>query len=177
MIESRYYRKDLKRLVKKLTRKKNQKKWTEKRMVVMEKHIVLAYYIVRKLIENDKVTNKTKSQVLTVEKFPRTAKAITPFNYWAIDEIYDLNKGVTENLNIKDFSDVCIHSRTIYLTIDKTKNWDKLFLTSDKKMDEFLMAVSTEELIRTLNIVIKDYPKSLSYTWNPKKGKYDKEIN
>lgn len=177
MIESRYYRKDLKKLVKKLTIKKNPKKWSEKRMVVMEKRIVLCFYIIRKLIENDKVTNKTKSHVLTIEKFPRTLKAITPINYWVIDEIYELDNGSIENINIKDFSDLCIHSRIIYLQIDDTDNWDKLYLTSDKKMDEFLLSVSVEELIRTLNIVIKDYPKSINYTWNPSKSDFDKEIN
>lgn len=176
MIESKYYRQDLIRLVNKLSPKRHPPKWKEKGMVIMEKRIVLALYIIRKLIENDKVTNKTKDLEISVTKTPRTTKEITPINFWDLDEIYDNTKSAEAHVDIFELSNICIHSKVLFLKTDQVGNWDLLEVTSDFKQEQFLLGIRCHELIRILELVIKDYPRTYNYRWNQKKGRWDKEI-
>ncbi len=140
----------------------------------MEKRIILAVFIIRKLIENDKVTDKTKSKTIDVFKLPRNKKQITPMNFWDIDEIYDYQNESEIKISITDLSNVCIHSRILYLTIDETGNWDFLLVTSDFKQEQYLLKIPVSGLIDIFETVITDYPTIISIAWNEEKGKYEK---
>ena len=90
MIESRFWKEDLLNHAKRLKPVKKPKIWSERRVVNFEKELIISFFCIRKLFENNKVSNKSKEYKASIYYCLPTGKPITKMTQSAIYEVYDM---------------------------------------------------------------------------------------
>jgi len=90
MIESRYWKDELKRIANTIRPLKNPVRWSERAHCVIERDLMLGLFIVRRLIELHKVSSATRDCTLSVFSCPTRGVHVHCNNHHLIDELYDL---------------------------------------------------------------------------------------
>ena len=121
MIESRFWKVDLLNHAKKLKKRKEIKRWSEKSQVNFEKEIIISFFLIRKLIEANKISKAVKKTKIQLLAYPRTNKQLTNRNHWDVRELYDFDNPKNVTKGIVFLSNQLIHSLTIF-AIRKDKN-------------------------------------------------------
>lgn len=172
MIESCYWKEDLLSHAKRLRPITKPKRWREKLMVNFEKELIISFFLIRKLFETHKVSNKSREYRASVYCYAPTGKRITKLNEWAIDEIYNLEKEKRVKKSILFLSNQLIHSCTIFAYREEDRNWGGVYACSDFERNKTIYRISIQEIIKIFELVGNDYPSSMRMTWNEKKGDY-----
>lgn len=176
-MESFYWKEFLLKTASELRHVKHPKPLTLRRMEIVERDIVISFFVLRRLIELHKVSNKVKDFQLSVFAWPSTGKLATLINKHRIDELYDYNK---EKHQIKKPIYICnqiIHSYSMELMIDDTRNWDSLLTVSDYDRKNCIWRIPMKTILKLLRTAAKDYPSRLKYTMNAKIDDYDVETD
>jgi len=176
MIESRYWKDDLLRIAKKLRSVASPKHRTEKLIITAEKDIVIAFFIVRKLRESYKISDRTYSSKFDIVRY-RNIHHVTNRNYWDIGKCYDLKS--PENVK-HDMNFICnqlVHGGAMYITMRKDRNWDSIYVCSDFERTNYLYSIPISEIIKILEIIGNEYPKSSSLIYSKEKGDYIVKID
>ena len=90
MIEARYWKEDLLKYAKNFRPVKNPPRWSEKLQVDFEKEVIIAFFMIRKLFEAQKISSTTMNYLPTIYRYSYMAKQIHFLNYWKIEELYKL---------------------------------------------------------------------------------------
>ena len=89
-IESIYWREEISRIAKTLKPKRRPLNWSERLVCTTEREIIVGFFILRKLVELKKVTDKTKNLMLEIQGCkPKTNVHFS--NRFELEEYYDLN--------------------------------------------------------------------------------------
>ncbi len=187
----------LNNIVKNLRNRKEFKLDSGKISAQIEFDVMSGFYIIRKLIEHKKLTNRFISTNVKGYKFPSTQKEFTPFNDHRWPEFYDFTKKKKVKFDIKFLCNQFIHSFYFIPTetfVDENLNskidnvsdeqyhklckehkrkYDGLLFNSDDKKEEFIYEIDLEKIILIFEQVSKmDITKS-TITFNREKNKYD----
>lgn len=177
MIESAYWKEELLRIAKDLRPVPNPKRWTERGHAVLERDIMIGFFIVRRLVELKKVSSATANFVMDVFAAPATGK---PVSYWSrhdIWEVYDLVKEKPERKKALYMSNQFIHAYTSSVQRDETRNWADVYVVSDFDRATCIWRVPTKQIRRLFQTAGEDYPHSMHMTYNPSRGDYDVTTN
>ena len=90
MIESRYWREELTRIAKTITPVRKPPRWSERAHCVVERDLMIGFFIIRRLIELNKVSSRTRDYGLKVYACPALGIEVTQLNKGWIFETYDL---------------------------------------------------------------------------------------
>ena len=90
MIESRYWREELSRIAKTIMPLRKPSRWSERAHCVVERDLLIGFFIIRRLIQLNKVSSRTRDFRLRVYACPATGIEVTQLNKGWILEIYDL---------------------------------------------------------------------------------------
>jgi len=145
---------------------KKPRRWSEKYVITFEKEIILSLFCIRKLIEANKVSSKSRNYRARIFRCCPTGKKITNLNHWDIHDLYDLDAEHPVSKSITFIANQAIHSCTLfaYRTVDR--NWGGIYVCSDFERDKTIYRVPIDELINIFRLVAKDYPTSMSYEWD-----------
>ena len=174
MIESRYWKEDLLKYAKLFKPKKTPSRLTEKAQVNLEKDVIIAFFMVRKLMESTKLSSKTTEYKATLYRSPCVGK-VNNSNFWDIEKIYDFEQ---EEKCKKDVRFVCnqlIHGGATYAYRDETRNWGGLYTCSDFERSKYVYNIPLDEIVKILEIASNDYPTEIHYVW--KNGDYKVTTN
>lgn len=80
------------------------KRLTVRRFEIVERNIVISFFLLRRLIELKKVTNKVRNYRLQIYMWPSTGKQPTLLNHHSIEKLYDSSK---EQVLTKRIIDIC----------------------------------------------------------------------
>lgn len=169
--ESSYWKEDLLKTVNKLAKKKNQKKWSERSYVSVEKDIFLSFYSIRKLIEAHKITSTLTNKLYKIVSFESKGKNVTLLNCHKIDELYDLNKKISYSMNLKNLCNLFIHSY-VFTFYFHEKGIVGIFVNSDFSRNKKLYRISLELIISILKQVGEDDPNEIHYEFDKNKKDY-----
>lgn len=175
MIESKYWKIDLLSHSHKLKEKNSVKRWSAKAQVKFEKEIIVSFFIIRKLIESHKISKATRDTKLQLLAFPRTSKEINNFNYWDIDEFFDLSRSVKVTKSIKFIANQLIHSLVIY-AIRKNNKWDHILTCSDFEKSKRIYLILIKDVIKIFDLVGNDIHKGMAFTYDPDIDDYKIEV-
>lgn len=109
--------------------------------------------------------------------WPSTGKLPTLLNNHRIEELYDFSK---EHAQTKKSMYVCnqvIHSHSIAMVVDKTRNWDSMLTVSDYDRKNCIWRIPVDVMVDLLRTASTDYPYEVKYTQNEKTGDYDVKTN
>lgn len=109
--DSYYWRKELIKISKSLKKRIQYKKeWNDSKYAKFEKEIMFGFYIVRKLLEVNKLTSDFSSLKLECKVYPSKGKPITLMNNHRFNENYDLENPTIEKRELRFFINQFVHS-------------------------------------------------------------------
>lgn len=120
--ESYYWRKELIKISRKIQKKiKVQKNWSNSKYAKLEKNLMLGFYIIRKLMEANKLTNKLGSSKFQLKEYKNSSVNITLLNNHRFYENYDLQNHKVVKRDLKFLINQFVHSYTFAPIIDITE--------------------------------------------------------
>jgi len=177
MIESCYWKEELKRIAKSIRRSKKPARWSERALCIIERDLMLGFFIVRRLIELHKVSSMTRNFQMEVFSCPTRGKHVTSLNHHRIDELYDLEN---ENRQIKKplyVSNQFIHAYTSFIMRDESRNWSDVYIVSDFDRNDCIWRIPVSVIQRLFITAAQDYPHTIHKVFNKEKGDYDVSTN
>jgi hypothetical protein len=173
MIESVYWKEELERIAKSIRRVPNPTRWTERGVCVVERDLMVGFFIVRRLLELNKLSSKTKGHKLKLYRHQRKSSRLTNLNHWDLDEHYDWEKEVQVLKGVKYVSNQFVHATVSFVTRDETRNWSDVLLVSDFDRNDQIWRVPISEIRDLFLLASDDYPAKISMIYNEEKGDYD----
>lgn len=166
--ESFPWKEELLKITHLLENRLNQKRWTTRTSFLFEKEIFTSFYIIRKLVEAEKVSTKNKKINIPCYLIPSTGKTVTRPNKHRATELYDFIKYKKSNINILDLCNQVIHSYIFDPTFDEDLLLVGFWVSSDRNRNNFLYSFILEDVIKVFKIFGKDYPNSMSSIYDNK---------
>ena len=176
-MESSYWKEFLDDMASELQHVARPKRLTQRRCEIVKRNIVISFFLLRRLIELNKVSSKVRDFRLKVFAWPSTGKLPTLLNNHRIDELYDFSK---EKAQFKKITYICnqvIHSYAAAMVVDETRNWESMLTVSDKDRKDCIWRIPVCAMVDLLRTASTDYPKQVHYTLNEKTDDYDVETN
>ncbi len=176
MIESFYWKNDLLDYAKKFSPMKNPSRLSEKKQASFEKDVVLSFFMIRKLVECHKFTQKTLDHKLMIYRSPCIGR-VNNMNFHSIERLYKLE---SEEKISKDVIFVCnqfIHGGALFAYREDDRNWGGIYTCSDFERKKFIYRIPIIEIVRILRIAGNDYPHSMRFNYSKKSKDYVVEIN
>jgi hypothetical protein len=172
MIESCYWKEELARIAKSLRPVRNPPRWTERLHCVVERDLMVGFFMLRRLIELNKVSSAVKDFRMTVFSCPNSGKPVTLLNRGDVDELYHMDKERKEIKKPLYLSNQFIHAYLSFLARDETRNWRSIYIVSDFDRNNCIWRIPTAVVQELFLLASQDYPHSASYVFDAKKGDY-----
>jgi hypothetical protein len=173
MIESCYWKEELRRISKLVRPVTKPRRWTERAHCIVERDLMIGFFIIRRMIELHKVSPKTKNFNMEVYSFRNRGKKVTILNRGDLDTLYDLDNERREIKQPFYMSNQFIHAYLSFISRNEKRNWDSVFIVSDFDRNDCIWRVPIECIRDLFDVASRDYVHSGSYTYNERKGDYD----
>ncbi|MCD4730765.1 MAG: hypothetical protein K8R74_09210 [Bacteroidales bacterium] len=175
-MESRYWKEFLASTAKELAWKKSPKRLTERRLEIMERDVILSFFIVRRLIELHRISLKTIDFKFEIFSCPYNGRPLRPTNRHWFEESYDLENEKKQNKKTMYIANQFIHSTLFLMLIDETRNWDSFYVVSDYDKKNCIWRIPAKQVYDCLKLVSDDYLELFSYKYDEAKDNYIIEI-
>lgn len=178
MMESRYWRAELKTELKELNELRHFVRWSEKRQILFERKAMLVAFQIRSLLERPKVSRKIAKSNIRVVQFPATESTPLDKILGDISAMYDWEAGENFEMPVMQFCNQIIHYKYMYARSEVSKLFTEMVLVSDYKMPKGIFKVDIDNMISLFNKFTTDDSGldregvSSSITWNESKSKY-----
>lgn len=176
-MESSYWKEFLAETASDIQRVRRPKRLTQRRYEIVERNIIISFFLLRRLIELHKVSKKVRDFRLQVFAWPSTGKLPTLLSNHRIDELYDFSKEQAQTKKPMYICNQVIHSYSTALVVDETRNWDSMLTVSDYDRKNCIWRIPVDAMVDLLKIASKDYPYQVKFTRNEKTGDYVVETN
>lgn len=182
--DSSYWKDDLLRRAKVLSRRKSQKRWAvllrrkspdrwqEASLARIEQDLMLGFYGIRKLIEASKLSDAVAKQLVALNLHPRTGKTVTKLNWHKLDELFDYNHSSREERYLDYVCNQFIHSYIFCVVTDDGGALHGFYFASDRQRRRGLYFLNVDEVIRIFRQVGEDYPNEVRMQWDQDFGDY-----
>jgi hypothetical protein len=177
MIESCYWKEELTRIAKTIRPVQKPVRWSERAHCVIERDLMIGFFIVRRLIELHKVSSKTRDYSMTVFSYPVRGKQVHRMNvdnYW---KTYDLENERRESKKPLYLSNQFIHAYTSFVARDQTRNWSDVYIVSDYDRNDCIWRIPLAQIRGLFSVAAQDYPHSLQMIFSKEKGDYEVSTN
>jgi hypothetical protein len=144
---------ELLRIADRLEKRQSQKRWPEQSFSLAERDIMFAAYIIRKLIEANKLSDDVTGREIVVIEHPLSGRAPDIMSYERIWENYDLQAGVECVLSLRDLCNQVIHSFNWTIVRYEHGGLGGIFVSSDRARRKILYFVDIVLLVVILREV------------------------
>jgi len=176
-MESFYWKEFLAETASEIKRVSNPKRITQRRSEIVERNIVISFFLLRRLIEMYKVSIKVRNYQLKVFAWPSTGKLPTLLNKHSVEKLYDFSKEFAQTKKPLYICNQVIHSYATLLLIDETRNWDSILAVSDYDRKNCIWRIPVKSIVDLFQTVSKDNVYQLKYTRNDNSVDYSVETN
>lgn len=177
MIESCYWKEELARIAKSIRVSKKPARWSERAHCIIERDVMLGFFIVRRLIELHKVSSATRDLHMRVFSCPSRGKLVYRMNGPLIYEAYDLEKERPTGKRPMYVCNQFVHACTSYVVRDDSRNWADVYVVSDYDRNACLWRVPVAEIRRLFCVAAQDDVREMKLVYNEQKGDYDVRTN
>lgn len=177
MIESCYWKEELHRIARSIHRVSKPPRWSERAHCIVERDLMIGFFILRRLIELHKVSTATRDQKLNVFSYRAHGKNATLLTRHDVWELYDLGREVPANKKPGYIANQFIHAYTSFVARDESRNWSDVFVVSDYDRNDCIWRVPFPEIRRIFRTAAEDYPHFARMDFNAKKRDYDVQTN
>lgn len=176
--ESYYWKRELTKLAKKLTNRIPCKRfWTDAQNGAFEKEVMIGFYVVRKLLESQKLPNIIASTKLIGIKYPNNGTDVHLMNNHRFPEHYDFENGKDEKFDLKFLINQIVHSYIFSpnFDIDETNGdmtLSAIHFCSDDHRNKWIYEVSIQTIIELFDKVGQSNVTSAHYFYDHQKKDY-----
>ena len=179
MIESRFWRQELRTDLAWLRKHKFYRRWSEKQQVLYERRLMLVAFQIRSLLERPKVAREYAMKELSVVRYrKKSEKPFTRIDY-AVDEYFDVEAPQPCKLRALQLCNQLIHYYLMFIW--GHRNYETLFVFSDFKRHECLFEINVEELLDYFaqfgreDSALSSTRSKVALKWNAEKQDYEYE--
>ena len=172
MIESRYWKEELARIAKTIKPLRKPPRWSERAHCVVERNLMIGFFIIRRLIELNKVSSRTRDYGLKVYACSTIGIDVTQLNQGGFFETYDLENEKQETKKPLYISNQFIHAYMSFVLRDETRNWSDVYVVSEFDRNDCIWRIPIPVIRKLFKLVSDDYPSKLILVWCPKKKDY-----
>ena len=176
-MESQYWKEFLAETASDLQHVARPKRLTQRRYEIVERNIIISFFLLRRLIELHKVSSEVRDFRLLVFAWPSTGKLPTLLNNHRIEELYDFSKEHAQTKKPMYICNQVIHSYSSAMMVDETRNWDSMLTVSDHDRKDCIWRIPVGVMVDLLRTASRDYPYKMKHTLNEKTGDYNVETN
>jgi hypothetical protein len=177
MIDSFYWKEELRRIAVTVQRVAKPRRWSERAHCTVERDLTVGFFLLRRLIELNLVSSAIKSKRIRVFSFRALGKRVTRINAHRIGELYDCENEVAESKSPLYVSNQFIHAYTSMVARDQTRNWSDVIVVSDFDRNDCIWRIPVCEIEILFKAASVDYPHTVEMKFNPKSGDYDVKTN
>ena len=172
MIESGYWKEELARIAKTLKPLRKPPGWSEQACCIVERDIMIGFFIIRRLIQLNKVSSRTRGFSMKVYSCPAQGIEITEMNNHRISDNYDVENEKSETKSPKYISNQFIHANISFVFPDETGNWSDVYVVSDHDHQKHIWRVPIHVICELFQLASDDYPSHIRYKFNEKEKDY-----
>ncbi len=177
MIESCYWKEELQRIAASIRRVPNPVRWSERAHCIVERDLMIGFFLLRRLIELGKVSSSIKEKQLDVFSYKARGKPVTKLNGHDIWELYDMENEIPETKKPLYISNQFVHAHTSFVARDESRNWSDVILVSDFDRNSCIWRVPISMIEALFREASKDYPHCVQFEFNPNRRDYDIKTN
>lgn len=178
--ESYYWKRDLLKLARRLTKRKSTEIWKEPDFGEFEKEIIIGFYIIRKLSDSFKLSNATISTKVRGRRIPNNKKIVHLTNNQRYIDFFDFDKAKTEKFDLTFLANQLVHSY-IFSPYSSDEEENDIYplagihFCSDKNRNEWLYELPIDIIIDLFKKAGNDYPPTGSMIFDPTRKDYKVE--
>jgi hypothetical protein len=140
----------------------------------VEREVLIGFYSIRKLLDTFKVSGSTKTMSFGLRYFEiESGSRVDYFNRWEIDELFDLERPLSETRDLTFLCNQFVHSYVHLFEIGESQAVEGVFVASDRARNDRLYFVSREQIVRIFRAVGSDYPSRQHYQRDAKTGQWE----
>jgi hypothetical protein len=171
-MESRYWKELLSATAKELAWKKNPKRLTFRRCEIIERDVILGFFIIRRLIELSRASKRTIDFRFDVFSCPFNGRQMSPIDRIGIEKSYDIENEQPLTKKMAYIANQFIHSTLFLITYDNTRNWDSFFVVSDFDKSNCVWRVPAKQVECGFRVASNDYLENFTYKFDTKTNSY-----
>ena len=164
--ESIYWKNELYRNYRFITKFINSKYRKEKHFVSIEKAIMMSAYIIRKLDDAIKIPPYFLNNEIIIKKYITNKKIIDHMNWYRIEENYKLEDEFEYRDNWRYFVNQIIHSFTFIPVFNDDNKFIGIMLNSDRTKNETLYYICIYDIIKLILEISEGDLSSTEYCRN-----------
>jgi hypothetical protein len=174
MIESRYWRQELRTELAWLKRHRKYRRWSEKQLVLYERRLMLVAFQTRSLLERPKVNDRTRNARMPVIRYKKIGSK--PFTYVGPgfpEDRFDIANPERSELGVLDVCNQLIHYYWMQTWSEGTA-FKGMLVFSDFMRHKWAYEFLIEDLISLFSAFADDASAAteLRFRWNEKKQDY-----
>ena len=174
MIESTYWRQELRAELAWLKKHRKYRRWSEKQLVLYERRLMLVAFQVRSLLERPKVNDRARNAKMPVVRYKKIGKK--PFTFFGPgfpEDRFDIGNPEKSDLAVVDVCNQLIHHYWMQ-TFSEGTAFKRMLVFSDFERHKWAYELLIEDLISLFSIFANDTSAvtEISVNWNDKKQDY-----
>lgn len=170
-IESLYWKEELARIAKTIRPASKPKRWSERAVCVVERDVMIGFFIVRRMVELYKVSSVISKMQLDVFSAPVTTN-VTKMNRFALEENYNSNAEKAERKSVAYICNQCIHAYISFVDRGSDRNWSDLLVVSDYDRNNVIWRVPFKTISNLFEAASNDWPVYVQMTYEATPGDY-----
>ena len=172
MIESRYWKEQLALIAKTLKLVRKPPRWSVRACCIVERDIMIGFFIIRRLIELHMVSSRTRDFKMKVYSCPNQGNEVTWANNHRIFDHYDTENEKSETKKPFYMSNQFIHAYTSFVYRDGARNWSNIYVVSDRGRNDCIWRVPIHVIQELFKLASDDYPSQIVSTFDKEKRDY-----
>lgn len=174
MIESTYWRQELRAELAWLKKHPTYRRWSEKQLVLYERRLMLVAFQVRSLLGRPKVNDRARSAKMPVIRYKKIGSK--PFTFTGAgfpEDRFDIESPEQSELGVMDVCNQLIHYYWMQIWSEGTA-FHGMLVFSDFMRHKWAYEFRIEDLISLFSVFATDASAvtELSMTWNEKRQDY-----
>jgi hypothetical protein len=142
---------------------------------IFEKKIFLSVYIIRKLLEAEKICSHFENYLLACKKYSRSNSNITKLNSHRVEEHYVFENPSNGSISMSAFVNQIIHSYYFFYSYNEENHIEGIVFASrqGRGKNNFLYDVKLDDILCLFLAVAKCHPCHIEYIFKKDRSDYE----
>lgn len=169
IFESIYWRRELRRVIKVISKLKLQRRWTDATYGNFERAVMTGFYIVRKLLEAKLASDKLRATTWPLTQFPYVKGGLSHIIWPQVHDIYDLKHPARCGKATHLIAHQLIHSYVFTPSFDSSGLLTGIFFVSEKEAAQRVFWAPIDTIASIFGAVISR--RGLAWRIGPEKNR------
>ena len=147
------WKRELHNIAANLRKRLTQRRWPYGSEAAVEKVILVAFYVIRKLIESEAVPADVADWSVEATTFPSKGRPVTRMFWPTVDEYFDMETPKVAHLKLSLLCGYIVHSHVFTPWFGHDRELRGVFIASDRTVKTTIYRISLEEIIRVVDAV------------------------